>query len=227
MILQSAKGALAAVRALEDRLRDADYLSWGKRSNADLLTHDDDDLFDELREEASLEDVLDVPFALQRVKDLRAALQLAVSRVGESRDELTRNPRFHAVFASFAYGFATGLVVAHRAKAAKTTPDRVSRRAYERCEEWALLVVLYYLVVVDARGIIDKRTDYSVYGIADHWRSIAHEHVLEPTLALRTCVEVGERAGARWSTDESMDVGAALIAALESVITSRPVAALA
>ena len=208
-------GALSAVRALEDRLRDADYVALGKRANLELLVAPTDPSFGELQDEESLSDVFEVPFALQHVRAIKQALQAAVAQVGDTRGDLTRGARFHSAFISFVLGFATGVVISHRATAMKLTVDRLSSRTIARCEDWGALVALYYLVMVDSRGIVDKKTDHSVYGIADRWRAFVRDPNLEPGPSLQACREIGQRAGECWQVDQQVDIGAELVIALK------------
>jgi hypothetical protein len=214
LILQGAMGALSAVRALEDRLRDADYVSMGKRANMEELTLPGTDLFEELNSEESLSDVLEVPFALKHVTDIRGALSDAVAQVGDTHGDCTRQTKFHATFAAFALGFGIGVVVSHRAKALKIAVDRLSGRTVSRCEDWGALVALYYLVLVDTRGIIDKKTDHAVYGIGDRWRVLLRDRSIEPVPEIQASVDMGRRAGERWQSDRVVDVGAELAIAL-------------
>lgn len=214
-------GALSAVRALEDRLRDADYVALGKRANLELLVAPTDASFGELREEESLNDVFEVPYALQHVQAIKQALQAAVAQVGDTRGDLTRGVRFHSAFISFVLGFATGVVISHRARALKMAVDRLSPRTITRCEDWGALVALYYLVIVDSRGIVDKKTDNSVYGIADRWRAFVRDPNLEPAPALQACREIGQRAGECWQADQQVDVGAELVIALKHCATGN------
>lgn len=218
MILQGAMSALSAVRALEDRLRDADYVALGKRANLEILVAPVDASFAELKDEETLNDVLEVPFALPHVVAIQRALHAAVAQVGDARGELTRDSRFHSAFISFVLGFATGFVIGHRASALKTPIDRLSGRTIARCEDWGALVALYYLVIVDSRGIIDKKTDGSIYGIADRWRAFVRDPHLEPNPALQVCREVGQRAGECWQADQHVDVGAELAMALRHCV---------
>lgn len=207
-------GALSAVRALEDRLRDADYVALGKRANLEMLVTPHDGSLGELRDEETLSDVFEVPFALQHVAGIQKVLQAAVAQVGDTRGDLTRDARFHSAFISFALGFATGVVISHRAHALKLPVDRLSVRTVARCEDWGTLVALCYLVVVDARGILDKKTDATVYGIADRWRAFVRNANLEPVPSLQACREIGQRAGECWQVDRQVDVGAELAMAL-------------
>lgn len=114
LLLTSTIGSWSGNRA-EGRLTDDEYVARGKRSNADQLSHDDDTaIFDALREEDCFGEILEVPFALQQVKDLHAAMQVALASVGEEDDDLTRHPLFCAIFAAFALGFSIGLAAARR-----------------------------------------------------------------------------------------------------------------
>ena len=204
MILRRAVGLWSTVRGSSDRLGDAEYLSWGKRANVEALATAEKDLLASLREVDSLSDVLDAPYALQRVEDVRATMQLIVARVGEARENLLHGDDFHAVFIAFAFGFSIGIVRSHRAKAAGLIASSLPRKTLDECERWGAIVALCYLVSVEARGIFDKETDLNVYGIDDQWRIVASRHSFEPSGSLQESVDLGCDAGQRWSLDESI-----------------------
>jgi hypothetical protein len=212
-------------RGGDARLSDDEYVSAGKRSNSTQLAQgQDDDLFALLRSNDTLDEVLEAPYALVHVKDVHAAMQLAVASAGDQRDDLVRSSLFFPVFGAFVLGFAIGLVSAHRLKSA-VARDGVAvlpAEAVERCEEWGIMVALYYLVKVEAFGIIDKETDQRIYGIADQWRLLADERRLAQFAQLSACVAAGKRAGEAWFHDESVEMGNALTQLLEPFIESHP-----
>ncbi len=214
MILRSAVGLWSSVRGSSDRLSDAEYLSWGKRANVEALASAEKDLLASLREVDSLSDVLDAPYALQRVDDVRATMQLIVARVGEAHENLLHGGDFHAVFIAFAFGFSVGIVRSHRAKAAGLVVSNLPRKTLDQCERWGAIVALCYLVSVEARGIFDKQTDLNVYGIDEHWRIVASRHNFEPSGSLQGCVDLGRDAGERWSLDDSIDLAEPFTSAL-------------
>lgn len=206
-------------------LGDDEYLSAGKRSNSTQLAQaQDDELFALLRSNDTLAEVLEVPYALAHVKDLHAAMQLAVASAGDQRDDLVRSSLFFPVFGAFVLGFAIGLVTAHRSKQAMARDgiETLSPESLERCEEWGIMVALYYLVKVEAFGVIDKETDQRIYGIADQWRLLADERRLAQFAQLSECVGAGKRAGEAWFQDESVEMGTALTQLLEPFIESHP-----
>jgi len=208
----------------EARLNDDEYVSSGKRSNSTQLAEgQEDDLYALLRRNDTLDEVLEVPYALAHVKDVHAAMQLAVASAGDQREDLVRSPLFFPVFGAFALGFAIGIVSAHRLRqaAAQEGVEALPGETLERCQEWGIMVALYYLVKVEAFGIIDKETDQRIYGIADQWRLLADERRLAQYASLSTCVAAGKRAGDAWLQDESVEMGSALIEQLEPFIESN------
>lgn len=221
-------GALSALPTLRSgsKVSDDDYVALGRRANSeDLSGSGDDDLFDLLREGESLDDILEVPFALARIKDVHAAMQLAVASVGDQRDDLTGHPLFYPVFTGFVLGFSIGLVTAHRAKLADPRGGsiaKLSRRSVELCEEWGIAVALFYLVKVEATGVIDRETDHLAYGIDNQWRHIADDKRLESFERLPEAVASGKRAGESWFHDESVEMGVALSEALEVFVSAYP-----
>ena len=65
-------GALSALPSLRSggKVSDDEYIALGRRANSDDLSNPGaDDLFELFREGESLDDVLEVPFALARIKD--------------------------------------------------------------------------------------------------------------------------------------------------------------
>jgi len=209
----------------EARLNDDEYLSAGRRSNsAQLAQAQDDDLFGLLKTNDTLDEVLEVPYALVHVKDVHAAMQLAVASAGDQREDLVRHSLLFPVFGAFVLGFAIGLVCAHRLKhaSAREGIGELPPGALERCEEWGIMVALYYLVKVEAFGIIDKETDQRIYGISDHWRLLADERRLAQYAQLADCVAAGKRAGEAWFHDESVEMGMALTHLLGPFIDSYP-----
>lgn len=212
-------------RGGDARLSDEEYLSAGRRSNsAQLAQAQDDELFALLRSNDTLDEILEVPYALAHVKDVHAAMQLAVASAGDQREDLVRNSLMFPVFGAFVLGFAIGLASAHRLKHANSRDglDALPPDMQERCEEWGIMVALYYLVKVEACGIIDKETDQRVYGIADQWRLLADERRLAQYARLSECVAAGKRAGEAWFHDESVEMGMAFTHLLGPFIESYP-----
>ena len=98
-----------------------EYFSIGRQSNAALIEQrQDEGLFSLVRGNDTLEELLDIPYALAHIKDLHAAMQLAVVSMGEEREDLIASSLFFPVFGAFALGFSIGLVTAHRARHAAT-----------------------------------------------------------------------------------------------------------
>jgi hypothetical protein len=214
-MLRNAVDLLSMVLRRGDRVSDADYLSLGKRANIMGLERAEKALVDGLREADSLGEVLEVPFALQRVEDLRATMQLAVAKVGEVNDDLLRSSDFHPVFIAFSYGFAVGIIAGHRARAAGVPVAGLPKRTLEQCEQWGAIVALCYLVSVESMGIFDKATDRVAYAIEDQWQSAASVRLLEPIDTLRECVDFGRELGERWSLDDSVELHGPFMAALD------------
>lgn len=221
-------GALSALPSLRPsgKVSDEDYMALGRRSNSEELSNPGaDDLFDTFREGESLDDVLEVPFVLARIKDVHAAMQLAVASVGDQRDDLTGHALFYPVFTAFVLGFSIGLVTAHRAKLADPKGGAVAKlakRTLDTCEEWGISVALSYLVKVEASGVIDRETDHLAYGIDNQWRHIADERKLEAFERLPEVVAAGKRAGESWFHDESVEMGAVFAEALMQFVSAYP-----
>lgn len=206
------------------RLSEDDYVSTGKRSNSTQLSQaQEDDLFALLRRNDVLDEILEVPYALVHVKDVHAAMQLAVASAGDQREDLVRSSLFFPVFGAFVLGFAIGLASAHRLKhaMARDGVDALPPEVLERCKDWGIIVALYYLVKVEAFGIMDKETDQRIYGIADQWRLLADERRLGQFAQLADCVAAGRAAGEAWFHDESVDMGGALLQRLERFVESN------
>lgn len=214
-MLRNAVDMLSTVLRRGDRVSDAEYLSLGKRANIQGLERAEKALVDGLREVDSLGDVLEVPFALQRVEDLRATMQLAVARVGDINDDLLHSSDFHPVFMAFSYGFSVGIIVGHRARAAGVAVTALPKRTLDQCEQWGAIVALSYFVLVEAVGIFDKETDRVAYGIEDQWQSVASIRLLEPIETLRECVDLGRELGERWSHDDSVELHGPFMTALD------------
>lgn len=214
-MLRDAVDKLSTVLRRGDRVSDEEYLSLGKRANIRGLDTAEKALIDGLREVDCLGDVLEVPFALERVEDLRATMQLAVARVGDINDDLLHSSDFHPVFMAFSYGFAVGIIAGHRARAAGMAITGLPKRTLDQCEKWGAIVALCYLVSVDSVGIFDKETDRVAYGIEDQWQSVASARALKPIESLRGCVDLGRELGERWSLDDSVDPHAPFMTALD------------
>jgi len=212
-------------RGAESRPGDDEYLMAGKRSNsAQMAQAQEDELFSLLKGNDQLDEVLEVPYALAHIKDLHAAMQLAVASAGDQREDLVRSSLLLPVFGAFVLGFAIGLASAHRLRHAmvRDGAQALSPDAVERCEEWGIMVALYYLVKVEAFGIIDKETDQRIYGIADQWRLLADERRLAQYSQLSECLAAGKRAGDAWFHDESVEMGQALTELLATFIETYP-----
>ncbi len=202
-----------------------EYLALGRRSNATQLdARQDDGLFGLVRGNDVLEELLDVPYALGHVKDLHAAMQLAVASVGERDESLLHNSFFHPVFAAFTLGFAIGLATEHRASHFAGPAAAVSLSSDDRvqCRDWGVMIALYYLVHVETRGVIDRDTDSAIYGIADNWRLLADARRLQPYSRLTNCVRAGTRASLGWARQEAVDMGEVLAHSLNRVIEAYP-----
>jgi hypothetical protein len=222
-MLSSALSALPSLRS--GRVSDDEYVVLGRRSNSEELGRSaSDDLFGVLRDGESLDDVLEVPFALARIKDVHAAMQLAVASAGDQRDDLTGHTLFYPAFAAFVLGFSIGLVTMHRAKLAdkRGDPSRLAKRTQELCEEWGIAVALFYLVKVEASGIVDRETDQLAYGIENQWRLVADEKRMDAFEVLPELVAEGKRAGESWFHDESVEMGATLTGLLERFVSTYP-----
>ena len=177
-----------------------------------------------MREGESLDDILEVPFALVRTKDVHAAMQLAVASVGDTRDDLTGQSMFYPTFTAFVLGFSIGLIAAHRCKVSDIRGGviRLPKRTIESCEGWGVGVALFYLAKVEANGIMDRETDQMAYGIENHWRLIADERRLEAIELLPNVVAAGKQAGESWFHDESLEMGHALSGQIESIVSAYP-----
>jgi hypothetical protein len=202
-----------------------EYLALGRRSNStELDARQDDGLFGLVRGNDVLEELLDVPYALRHVKDLHAAMQLAVASVGERDEGLLHNTFFHPVFAAFTLGFAIGLATEHRAAhlTGLAEAGRLSPEDQVQCRDWGVMIALYYLVNVETRGVIDRDTDREIYGIADNWRLLADDRRLQPFSRLTRCVRAGTRASVGWARQEAVDMGELLSQALNRFIEAYP-----
>ena len=207
------------------RISDEDYVTLGRRSNSDEMAAADIAGFvDLLRDGESLDDLLDVPFSLARARDLHAVMQLALAGVGDSRDELTRRPHFYPVFTAFVLGMSMGMTFAHRATIGNTKANvkHLSKPSRELCESWAVSIAVFYLARVEAQGIVDHETDQAIYGVQNQWRLIADERRLDAFAQLPEVVAAGTATGEQWVNDESIDVGIALEAMLERVVSANP-----
>lgn len=195
----------------------------GRRANQETLGDAySQDLFSLLRAGEHLDDILEVPFALAHIKDVHAAMQLAVAGAGEKREDLTGHSLFHPAFAAFVLGFSMGFATAHRSRFNDSRQPRLATRTQERCDEWGLAVALFYLVKVEAAGIIDRDTDRAVYGIENRWRLVSDERRLEPFAALRDIAAEARAVGEAWFHDESVEMGSRLAAILEQFVAAYP-----
>lgn len=222
MLLTSTIGSWSAGKA-EPKVSDDDYVARGKRSNADQLSGGDDSaLFDALRDDDCFAELLEVPFALQQIKDLHAAMQVALASVGEEDDDLTRHPLFCAIFAAFALGFAIGLASARRTK---HTGFRGALKGpkQEQIEAWGIEVALYYIAWVERSGVIAPDIDAAAYGIQPRWRRLADERRLNQLESLPLCVSIGKDAGTEFVNDEAHDAGPMLARAGWEFIATLPV----
>lgn len=211
-------------RQSETRLNDDEYVARGKRSNADQISFDDDSpLLDALRDEDCFADILEIPFALQQVKDLHAAMQVALASVGDDDDELTRHPLFCAIFAAFALGFAIGLASARRTQNTGFRASLGKAIRHEQIESWGVEVALYYLAWVERSGIIAPDIDSAAYGIQPRWRRLADERRLNQLEALPLCVAIGKEAAYEYVNDELHDPGPMLARAGWEFIATLPV----
>jgi hypothetical protein len=220
-MLSSALSAIPGLRG--GRVSDEEYVALGRRSNSEEMSRgSSDELFDILREGESLDDVLEIPFSLARVKDVHAAMQLAVASVGDARDDLTGHSMFYPTFTAFVLGFAIGLVGAHRCKVSDIRGGviRLSKRTVESCQDWGITVALFYLTKVEASGIVDRETDQMAYGIENRWRLIADERRLDAIEMLPKVVAAGRVAGESWFHDESVEMGYALSTQIEAVVSA-------
>jgi len=200
----------------EAGVKDEDYVSLGKSSNAKALDSDADEaLFRMVHEEETFDHLLDVPFALKHLRDLHAILRHAVVVLNEQREDLTQHILFHHAFAAFTLGFALGLVEAHRSKlmalrpgmaALATTPGGIT-------ETWGVEIATYYLAYVDVEGVFGKKADIDLYGIGDAWRDLANEDRIDQYQGLDRVVAAGRRAARTWFEEESADVPAAFVTA--------------
>jgi len=200
----------------EAGVKDEDYVSLGKSSNAKALDSDADEaLFRMVHEEETFDHLLDVPFALKHLRDLHAIMRHAVVVLNEQREDLTHHILFHHAFAAFTLGFSLGLVEAHRSKlmalragmaALATTPGGIT-------ETWGVEIATYYLAYVDVEGVFGKKADIDLYGIGDAWRDLANEDRIDQYQGLDRVVAAGRRAARTWFEEESADVPAAFVAA--------------
>ncbi len=190
-----------------------EYFSIGRQSNAALIEQrQDEGLFSLVRGNDTLEELLDIPYALAHIKDLHAAMQLAVVSMGEEREDLIASSLFFPVFGAFALGFSIGLVTAHRARHAATYQglETLPKEDQQQCRKWGVMVAVYYITKVEVMGILDKETDKQIYRIDDHWRLLADDRRLQQFSRLPACVSTAAELGSAWSDDESVDVGKAL-----------------
>jgi len=205
----------------EAGVKDEDYVSLGKSSNAKALDSDADEaLFRMVHEEETFDHLLDVPFALKHLRDLHAIMRHAVVVLNEKREDLTHHILFHHAFAAFTLGFALGLVEAHRSKlmalrsgmaALATTPGGIT-------ETWGVEIATYYLAYVDVEGVFGKKADIDLYGIGDAWRDLANEDRIDQYQGLDRVVAEGRRAARTWFEEESADVPAAFVAGVGQFI---------
>lgn len=216
--------SLGLRQARAEAASDDDYVSWGKKANQDEYANPDNaELVRVFEEEAALDDILEVPFALKHVRDASAMMRLAVAVIGERREDLTRHPMFHPAFGAFALGFALGMVAGHRAKqAGLKAVGKLGRKQQELCEDWGVAIATHYLALVEANGIFGKATDQQLYGIADRWRILADERRWELFPRLADCVEEGRRAAHQWVADDATDVPPYFLNALGNLVSVYP-----
>jgi hypothetical protein len=205
----------------EAGVKDEDYVSLGKSSNAKALDSDADEaLFRMVHEEETFDHLLDVPFALKHLRDLHAIMRHAVVVLNENREDLTQHMLFHHAFAAFTLGFALGLVEAHRSKlmalrpgmaALATTPGGIT-------ETWGVEIATYYLAYVDVEGVFGKKADIDLYGIGDAWRDLANEDRIDQYHGLDRVAAAGRLAARTWFEEESADVPAAFVEAAAGFI---------
>jgi hypothetical protein len=193
-----------------------EFLALGRRSNSTQLDRrQDEGLFSLVRGNDILEEVLDTPFALSQVKDVRAAMQLA----GDLREALVRETLFFPVFAAVTLGFSIGLATARREQHG---PSVLGPEQQSQCREWGVMVALYYLAHVEAEGIIDKDTDQQIYGIEDHWRLLADARRVNSLPELADTVRAGFVSGGAWAREQAVDMGSLLVSELERVVGAHP-----
>lgn len=219
-------GALAAFPKFRiggmGRMSDEDYVAAGRRANQEALAGVySDDLFQVLRAGEHLDDILQVPYALAHIKDVHSAMQLAVAAVGESREDLTAHPLFHPAFAAFVLGFSIGFVTAHRHKAQGKVQE-LPPRTIQYCEDWGVSIALFYLVKVEASGIMTGDTDRLIYGIENKWRLVSDERRLEPFARLNEVTAEARAAGESWFHDESIEMGPTLMLVLQRFYDAYP-----
>jgi hypothetical protein len=200
----------------EAGVKDEDYLSLGKTSNAKALDSDaDEGLFRMLSEEETFDHLLDVPFALKHLRDLHAIMRHAVVVLNERREDLTHHMLFHHAFAAFTLGFALGLVEAHRSKLMALRPGMAALSATPGAiaETWGVEISTYYLAYVDVEGVFGKKADIDLYGIGDAWRDVANEDRIDQYQGLDQVVAAGRRSSRAWFEEEAADVPAAFVEA--------------
>lgn len=205
---------------------DIDYLSAGRLANdEELATGEDSLLFRLLHEEEGFEAIFDIPYALKQLKDVHAVMRLAVAEIGETREELTQHSMFHPAFGAFALGFCLGSVSAHRAKHMgwQGADTQLNHIQMEQCDVWGVEIATYYLAVVDAYGIFGKTSDVDLYGISDKWWQLAEQHRFDGLDVIQECVATGRAAALQWSEDDSADVPALFLEALERAVNNGPV----
>jgi len=222
-MLSSALSVIPGLRGVGSRLSDEEYLALGRRANQQTLSDAyAEDLFVVMRDGEHLDHILEVPFALAHIKDVNAAMQVAIAGVGESREDLTSHSLFHPGFAAFVLGFAMGFATAHRLKYTDGRSVRLHPRSQAMCDDWGIAVALFYLVKVEALGIIDLETDRDVYGIDNRWRLVGDDRRMEPFEHLHELVQQSRAIGEGWFSDESADMGVKLIPLLERLVDLYP-----
>lgn len=178
-----------------------DYVAAGKFANERELANGTDELLFRLAyEDENFETLVDIPYALQQLKDLHALMRLAVADVGERDEALTQHALFHPAFAAFALGFSLGLVCSHWAKdAGLAARNDLSAQQREQCDQWGVEIATYYLAAVDAYGIFGKASDVDLYGISDRWWLLADQERFENLDAVHDCVTAGREAATQWA----------------------------
>jgi hypothetical protein len=211
----------------EGALSDEDYVALGKTSNSGELSSSENQAIFRLLEEEEGEGfapLFEVPFSLKHVKELHVVMRHVVAITDERREDLTRHPLFHPVFAAFTLGFSIGLAEAHRGKHTgfRVSIARLSGRQAESCNEWGVEVATYYLAMINAHGIFGKEADIDNYGIPDKWRLLSDDRRLDPFERLKDCVAAGKRAAHLWFADDTADVPPHFVETLVAFVDAYP-----
>jgi hypothetical protein len=204
---------------------DDDYIAFGKQSNnSELSAAEAEPVFRLLDDDDDFDGLLEVPFGLKQVKDLRVVMRHSVAVAGDRREDLTRNPLFCPAFAAFTLGFSIGLAQAHRLRhlGVRANLARMSRKQAEMCAAWGVEIATYFLATVDEDGVFGKTSDFDLYGIPHRWRLVADDRRLETFGLLKECVERGRRAAHAWFEDETVDVPPHFLDALANFVDAYP-----